>query len=461
MKEPLHVLIIDPDTSNGNVKIAHDQLARYQTIQKEVRGGAVSGPFFRTSLNRDHGSDSLFFQYPAAFTPFATTIRFNEQREEHRDLLELLYDEDDLRLSFEKGYIGRAHIGSVDLYNVLKGALVRAADEVDASDSDPSTPLRGFFKELRAAAQDRGARLMVAGSVFGGTGASGLPATPPLIREMLGEELSENVTMGCLQLAPYFSFPQGQSRDPDSTLHPIATQSALFHYAYSDTGYSRLYLLGAPRREQTSQKNRPGGADQRNDAHYVELAAALAASHFFEGVADDELGETEVLACGADQLEWKTLPHGSAVEARRNLVSFATFSMLHAHFLSKDLKNRGHLGYSWAHQLALQSRKPLGGQEATLSDLSDFCRQFLKWAAEVDDSASASLFTLSKGDPAVAELARISGGGTVDERRAYHELINHLNQVKRADGESASGWYVDALTQAVDKFCGRHYQTWW
>lgn len=458
IKQPVHVLIVDPDTANGNVKIARDQLGRYQTVQKEVRG---NGSFFRTPLNEGLDSTSLFFQYPGAFTPFSTTIQFHEQQEEHRELLELLYDDSDMGLSFEKGYVGRAHIGSVDLFNVLKRSLRNAADEGEGAQRDQNTSLREFFKALRSAAQGPGARLMVVGSVFGGTGASGLPAIPPLLRDALGEELSGNVAIGCVQLAPYFTFPAGQARDPDSALHPLATQSALYHYAYSDTGYDRLYLLGAPSREATADENRPGGADQTNRAHYVELAAGLAVANFLEGVPDAELENPAVVACGADSLKWNTLPHGDVAEVRHNLVSFATFAMLHGHFLAEDLELRKHQGYSWSYQLERQSRKPLGGQERTLSDLTGFCRRFLDWAVEINETTSNEFFNLSKGKPSVAELARINSGGTVEESEAYHELMDGLNRIRRAEGATGAGWYVHAMTQAVDEFCERHYKGWW
>ena len=37
-------------------------------------------------------------------------------------LFEVLYDHDDMRASFGKGYVGRAHVGALDLYRVLEGA---------------------------------------------------------------------------------------------------------------------------------------------------------------------------------------------------------------------------------------------------------------------------------------------------------------------------------------------------
>jgi hypothetical protein len=458
IREPVHVLLVDPDASNGNVDLAHAQLQRYYALQNQVTPDPAGRAFFSTPLNPTEGPESFLWQYPNQHQQFSTLIDYTTQHPSHQQLLQLLYDQDDLDLSFEKGYIGRAHIGSLDLLRTLRRALEIAAAEKEGEEANSADPLRIFFRALRASAQAKGqTNLLVYGSVFGGTGASGLPTVPPLIQQVL-PKLYDQIRIGCVQVAPYFSFPEGQSRDPDSALHPLATQAALYHYAFASSGYHRIYLVGAPDRVETNTENRPGGIDQRNKAHYVELGAALAGAHFFQ-TPPAAVSSAEVFASGVREAAWATLPQGRESDARRNLVSFATFCMLHTHFLYDDLRAGKHQGAKWTYDLAAATGRSLGGQEQELEQLRDFARRFLQWADQVQNTADEHLFKLPE-KPSAAQLAEVSEGGQVDGD-AYHRIIAGLNRLARVSQPTATGWYIDALSQSVDGFARDNYASWW
>jgi hypothetical protein len=458
IREPVHVLLVDPDASNGNVDLAHAQLQRYYALQTQVNPDPAGRAFFSTPLNPGEGPESFLWQYPNQHQQFSTLIDYSTQHASHQQLLQLLYDQDDLDLSFEKGYIGRAHIGSLDLLRTLRRALENAAAEKEGEEANNADPLRVFFRALRASAQSKDeTNLLVYGSVFGGTGASGLPTVPPLIQQVL-PKLYDKIRVGCVQMAPYFSFPEGQARDPDSALHPLATQAALYHYAFASSGYHRIYLVGAPDRVETNTENRPGGIDQRNRAHYVELGAALAGAHFFQAPPAAVLS-AEVFASGAREAVWTSLPHGRETNVRQNLVSFATFCLLHTHFLFDDLRSGKHRDAKWTHDLSSTTGRSLGGQEPELEQLRDFARRFLQWADQVQDTADERLFKLPER-PSAGQLAEVSGGGRVDAD-PYHRIISGLNRLGRVNQPTAGGWYIDALSRSVDGFCRENYVSWW
>jgi hypothetical protein len=460
IREPVHILIVDPDAANGNVDDVKSQLQRYHAIQQHVRpGSAETGAFFSTPLNGSFGAESFLWQYPNQNQAFGTLIEYSAQRPEHQQLLDLLYDEDDLGMSFEKGYVGRAHIGSLDLLGTLQqAAKVAAAGEEEAAAGDD--PLRIFFRALRSAAQGGGgARLLVYGSIFGGTGASGLPTVPPLVRTELAR-VQDKIEIACVQLAPYFSFPPGASeRDPNSELHQLATQAALYHYAFTETGYQRVYLLGAPDRKETNPTNRPGGIAQRNNAHYVELGAGLAAAHFF-GSVEPRPANTQVYACGASEVTWDLLPHAEQVRMRERLVSFTTFCMLHGHFLSDDLRQGRHEGAKWTYDLQKQTRQKLGGQESELEHLRNFSLRYLDWSRDVQQSVGSAPVLLRVGKrPADNDFSKITEGGQGDDRE-YHDLVAELSRAGKIDETTASGWYINALTRAANTFCEKRYSSW-
>jgi hypothetical protein len=451
---PVHVLVVDPDETNGNVSEALKQLRRYHEIQAQVRANddGDTPPFFSTHLNDGLGTDSFFWANPSPNVEFGTLINYAAHDADSRALLDLLYDPDDIRLTFEKGYIGRAHIGSLDLMRTLREQITTAA----TVERDRPDAMLQFFRKLRAATQQPGgARLIVFGSVFGGTGASGLPAVPPLLRSVLLSGLQRELAVACVQVTPYFSFPPGGEEDPDSALHPLATQAALYHYSLTDTGYDRIYIVGAPGREQSNPNNVVGGDAQRNAAHYVELAAALAAAHFFS--EPPPKGATEVLACGAEDVRWDKLPFQKESDLRRRLVSFGTFCLMHSRFLAPEMEERRHVGARWMDVLTAHDGRRLGGQEAVLRDLRDFAERVLRWARELQRIEGVDLFALPDniGEQALASVAR---GG--ESRKPYHEIYSRLTATHDLKQETGTGWYIEALTRAATAYCDSIYKGW-
>jgi hypothetical protein len=455
----MQILIVDPDESNGNVSEAVKQLRRYQAINADVEVlGNNERAFFSTPLNAGLGDNSFLWTNPQPNQEFQTLIQYASQSDTEKALLNLLYDESDMSLTFEKGYIGRAHIGSLDLLRNLESQIRNAASENENVDKSKSGALQIFFRALRAATQQPGgANLIVIGSIFGGTGASGLPAIPPLISTVLLAGLDKQLRLGCVQLAPYFTFPQGHDEDPDSALHPLATQAALYHYSLTDTGYDRIYLIGAPTREQSNSENVPGGGAQKNQSHYVELAAALAVANFFAS-PPNETG-VEVVACASEAVTWNDLPARAVTDVRKNLTTFATFCALHANFLATDLAERRHEGSKWLQDLKSSVGKTLGGQEPEIGALTEFATRFINWAIDVSRLSEVDLLTMHKTtDP--KQLGAVAGGGMATAA-AFHKLIFNLNSKGKNNQHSPVGWYVDALTRASSEFCKVNYSTWW
>lgn len=451
-KRPIQVLLVDPDTANGNTATTQTQLVRYHSLQQRVRAIGEPPAFFSYPVNPDDADSSVSWDYPTPPQPFGSTLDFAARDEGTRALLELLYDETDLDLSFEHGFVGRAHIGSLDVLRVLRDELAQAQINHDAPGGQTNALVR-FFQRIRSAAQGDGARVVVVGSLFGGTGASALPAIPPLIREAFGD-VAGGIDMASLQLAPYFSFDPGGENDPDSALHPLATQAALYHYAGAPD-YDSIYFVGAPERPRTSNGNQRGGPNQRNTAHYAEIAAALGARDFFERPAGHY---GKAVAAGSDEATWSGLPAGRPVELRKALTAFTTATYFHAVFMYDALRNNHHRHHRWERSIN-QAGDRLGGGEEELELLKHFADRYLTWVAEVSRSTDKPLFDLAGPRDAV-RLGGIGQNGRAGSD-AYHDLFETLNRVSPTSQNTPVGHYMDMLTKASYRFCARNYAGWW
>ncbi|MEQ8330668.1 MAG: hypothetical protein RH859_09425 [Longimicrobiales bacterium] len=458
-RQSLYVLLIDPDGANGNVSVTRDQLVKYLDLNAVFdtasAGNGRDGVFFGPDINRQ-GPSTLFWEYPNRRKPFKTLLAYDGLPDDQRALADLLYDEEDLSRTFEVGYVGRAHVGSLDLYRTIRAAIARVAEAQDSADVADLDAIDRFFFQLRAEAQSRRARLLVAGSIFGGTGASGIPAVPALVTELL-PSVRERVALGSLLIGPYFSFPPADEAAPDSALHPLATRAALYHYGETHVGFDAVYFMGAPNRLGTADHNNPGGTNQRNRPHYVELGAATAALHFFQAPEIAAAEEAQVLTSGSRGIPWDGFPGEASLGLRRRLASFTAAMLMHCHFLHEMFESGGQEGWPWYSKVS-QGGGTLRGREDELVVLRDFGLRYLEWFRQVSASAPKILLNIPER---VGEEA-LSGLLEEPERRphAYHRFHTELDRAKPARRPAAMARYLDVLSRASLAFCSIEYPSW-
>lgn len=275
-------VIIDPHKSNDDLKRTIRLMDNYQAIVSAVGTGNGFFGTLMTTLNRlsptaDRlsGSFTLGLQQ-VANTRFSDYIGFNQLPENTKALADLLFSGRSidkhgdpaqlLDIEMDIGFVGNPNIGSVVL-NQFK-------------DSDE-------FKEIAAqyAPEDR---IFIISSIFGGTGAAGFPTILKNIRNAMsnpqlnGKGVLENSRIGAVSVLPYFNL----ENVPESPINRAdfigKTKAALYYYQQNvNEAVNALYYLtddftGSP------YKNDPGDQGQQNNAHFIELAAALAVIDFLE-----------------------------------------------------------------------------------------------------------------------------------------------------------------------------------
>ena len=179
-------------------------------------------------------------------------------------LMRSLFSDQDLDAEMQVGFEGNPNRGSV----VLNQLSETAAFKSFAND----------FKQ--------GDRVFIISSIFGGTGASGFPLLLKMLRDnkdMPNHALINQSTIGAVTVLPYFKVKPDSDSPIDSATFISKTRSALQYYKrnISDSPSNplqHLYYIGD--RKCRTYDNHKGGQDQCNDAHFVELAAALAILDF-------------------------------------------------------------------------------------------------------------------------------------------------------------------------------------
>lgn len=504
IKGDMQLLIIDPDANNGNSSAVENLLTYYTTISREGQPRNPNSPrtfkilssilpakprdpvLFQVGVNNDGAVPGLWNMPQTNERQFIDVVEYAACSQKLKSFVDLFYQTEDLDMRLGVGYQGRTNVGAV----ALKEDLEETRDRERGG-------LREFLVALTRDLQNGEARVFVTGSVFGGTGAAGIPTLPALLKGLGEQDLPANqranLRWGCAMMGPYFIFPRPSAAEAahlglgtDSTLHPIATQAALMHYAHTPPAYQHVYLIGAPFRGQTNDANHPGGSDQRNQPHYAELAAALAAWDFFSLQSTDreekKLHFADTQDNGIDRgVTWETLPvgvvgaPGRRGELAQKLIAFTTFvyvyrNILHNEFITNQSYRDSDMYKDNFGTLSLEGY----AQEQSLVALNAFCDNYLGWlrgisqtggeavrslfnwqAFEARDVSSCELLVgnlVALGTPEAPRLPNYS-------RTGYQKIMEILNRTKLDSPQTQSpvGLLIYLLYAAVYEFCRQNY----
>jgi len=387
-RRKLYVLFVDPDQSNGNLGRAQYVLDTHAASQSIALGAC---PLFQTLVERAD---------PATWSPFSSdageeltlerTLSYNQIRSEDpalAGLFDVLYSEEEKTAKLHVGFRGRPSIGAAVL-----------AQQLTLDNVEPWKTFKDRIKEDTASGEP--ARIFLCGSVFGGTGASGIPTIAKLIRSELAKTKNVDFSIGGSLVLPYFSY-EGTPEDED--LHARAnsfvpnTQSALKYYwkKRHDDVFDRIYVLGDPALSPVGEAS-VGGPKQKNSPHVLELFVGLAAADFFTGRADQqEVGL--VSRESADRLGWDDLPYPTTGEVKQKLnhaVHFA-FAYLSTYKPALDALRQNRVKayrYPWYVDLIERQGVELQEEEvwAGFQAVENYSRSLLEWVAALHASSDTT-----------------------------------------------------------------------
>ncbi len=287
--EQIKILFVDPDKSNGNYIRTCEQIKAYGECRDLVWTAGEPCQWMRTEIINlgistiGAGKDSIadFFNYNA----------MEDNDPVAADLFDVLYTKQEQQISLSEGFRGRPAIGSAFMSQLDFKAL--RASQYRGNHADYLQPWVTVLEEIDGAITNGNIKILLCGSVFGGTGASGLPVIARLLDDFYkGNNIGggtpaprANLTIGSLLVLPYFGFTANGARIPQDAVYATAPEFALNTAAamqyYKDQMQDVcdvFYCIGDQNRVDVEFS--VGGEAQKNKAHIVELYAALAVRDF-------------------------------------------------------------------------------------------------------------------------------------------------------------------------------------
>lgn len=320
-------IIIDPDDSAADLTRASELMKKYAFIRNKLSfTDNVENRFFQTEIKQIVPN----FRLPLSNTKdveFKDYMGFDSMSEANRAFLSVLFSNDNMRSDMKVGFKGNPNIGSVVLNQF--------------SDSKEFIEFAKNFKQ--------GDKIFIVSSIFGGTGASGFPLLLKTLRSnkaLPNHALINDANIGACTVLPYFGVVQDDNSAIDSSTFISKAKAALEYYNKNISGNNSidyLYYIGDAKR--TNYKNSEGGTTQSNNAHWVELCAALAILDF-DGLSKPDFTVHKEYGIEQDvtEITFSQLCGKTKSKIQRPLIQLYLF---YKHFVEKCLNEKEYLKQPW------------------------------------------------------------------------------------------------------------------
>jgi hypothetical protein len=278
-------IIIDPDHAAADLTRTVKLMQDYKRVRTHIDfNTASSNTFFNNDINLNvlSGQNETVTMSlgNTQNVDFKTYIGLSLMRDANGNydanyaLASVLFSEKNLDSSMDVGFKGNPNIGSVVLNQFSN-----------------SQQFINF-----AASFNQGDRIFIISSIFGGTGASGFPLLLKNLRAIsntvAGNGNVKDAPIGAISVLPYFDVAPdnnpnvNQRSQIESSTFVSKTKAALTYYDKNMSEANALYYIADKISKQYA--NSEGGTAQQNDAHFIELAAALSIVDF-AAIPDENL----------------------------------------------------------------------------------------------------------------------------------------------------------------------------
>ncbi len=326
------------------------------------------------------------------------------------------------------------------------------------------------------------------GLSFGGTGASGIPTIGRVLHQRLeAKNMRDRVSIGSAFMLPYFSFNPASGIDKNevyahSNQLLSNTEAVLRYYATQGKLFDMIYVLG---NNATEVEFSLGKTSQRNAPHFLEMYAALSASHFLQTDRKPNTGTQVALTSrqSRNRLSWSDLPVSDI--AKERLRTSTRFAYVWLANMAPELNQAKSIGLSrflsgapWFSRFFKPPTSALGrmfgggGEELpdfndskeqeVLSTVTDWCLDYLRWLDEIHqcgdeviDLFNPSCWTRANGTQVIPDqLSELVIGIEADRSKRASDSIPQL-KIKLDDQDLAAqhGRGMIGLASALYSLC--------
>ena len=430
-------VLIDPHMDLEEKRNLQTLIGEYETVYNNIilsdgkRLNPIKG-FFGTDiadlakLNGQQNDISEPIAEKRSFGQYLNVGNLNSE-DVNNFLVQTLFSQANLDNDLSVGFKGSPNVGTVVLGEMIKGA--------------------DWYHAFCNACQ-KGDRIFIISSIFGGTGASGYPLLEKTVRNSIDHPNVKDAIMGAVSVLPYYSLedPSTTDSDIDSSNFLTKTKSALTYYEKSVLS-DYLYYVG-----EQGMKTTYANDEKRQDdkAHFVELVAATALFDFLKKT--DKPEKTQALSRAikedVDSLSVCTLgdPYNDVVKAVADMMMLSRL----VYFLPNEKqfplsKNRGFNKDFY--------------EDKSFVSLKNFLSKFSMWYQELaENKRGFGPLIIANFDDRNARLTNWIQDFSLDAKdESYYllDMIRASNRDKDTTHTIKFRRFLDYAYQAIDKYTSK------
>jgi len=406
-------IIIDPDSANGDVSRTTDILRKYQSIRKELNFDNESkNEFFKTPIESLTPNFSIKIQN--SNKKFKEFIEYSTLDKKNKALISLLFSDKNLNSDMEVGFKGNPNMGSVVL-----------------NQFNQSEDFASF-----ASSFSQGDKIFIVSSIFGGTGASGFPL---LLKNIRSADVSLNnfallrdAPIGAISVLPYFGVKKDEESDIEKSTFVSKTKAALRYYQHGvNSGVNAMYYIGDSLHK--DYENNEGSTMQKNDAHFIELASALAVLNF----ANNPVGEERVVKEFGIENETNSITFNDLNDKTKTTI-FKPLTQYYLFHLYTKKQLRSNLDMNFASTLGINSSFL---NDDFYTKLRSFNDGYWEWLMQMGNNERGfSPFTLEENSSNILDSVKgiqLKNGGFFQGRSNYERFTESLNKNSKSINKAA------------------------
>ena len=429
-------IIMDPDAANGDVNKTVDILQRYQSIRSKLSfDGETSNQFFKTEISPLNPNYRINIQ--DSKKKFKEFIDFQDLDKKNKALISLLFSKKNLNADLEVGFKGNPNMGSVVL------------NQFNTSQD---------FEDF-ASSFSQGDKIFIISSIFGGTGAAGFPLLLKNIRSaspsLNNHSLLRSAPVGAVSVLPYFGVKKDEDSDIEKSTFISKTKAALRYYEYGvNDSVNSMYYLGD--KLVKDYENNEGSVAQQNEAHFIELASAMAVLDFAN---DTDVTVNKVREFGveneAQSLTFNDLADGTKLNLLKPLSKYYFFHL----YLKNQLRNN--LDADFAQRLKIKEPFLNADFYQKLSRFNDY---FWNWLQQMSSNQrSFAPFTLNPNDDLFNNIKGLKSHKSLfgtNSLKNYERVTASLNKEakKMNNSESTEDRFMDLFYDTTDELMANKYK---
>ena len=426
-------VLIDPHMDLEEKRNLQTLIGEYETVYNNVilsdgnRLNPIPG-FFGTDiadlakLNGQQNDISEPIAEKRSFGQYLNVGNLNSE-DVNKYLVQTMCSQSNLDNALSVGFKGSPNVGTVVLGEMIKGA--------------------DWFQAFCNACQ-KGDRIFIISSIFGGTGAAGYPLLEKKVRNSTDHPNVKDAIMGAVSVLPYFSLedPSTTDSDIDSANFLTKTKSALAYYEQSVMS-DYIYYVGEQEMKTTYANDEK---KQEDKAHFVELVAATALFDFVSKT--DKPDKTQALSRAIKE-DVESLSVSSLGDAYNNVVKAVA-----------DMMMLSRLVYFLPNESQFPLSKNRGFNEDFYNDksfvsLRNFLFRFSQWYQELSENKRGiAPLTIADPNDRGAKLSNWIQDFSLDAKDESYYLLDMIRASNKDKDDTHTikfRRFLDYAYQAIDK----------